>query len=74
MIKSSEIEEEILIDFGDICRFCLNETDSAISINDRCFSDENKDGGETIYDFVTNFSSIEVSLINVNRLKKITDS
>lgn len=61
IINISETEEEILIDFGDICRFCLNKTDSAISIHDRCFLDENKDGGETIYDFVTNFSSIEVS-------------
>lgn len=58
--KMTEDFQEIVIDFGDICRFCLNPTDdSPISIHDKGFPDGRED---TIHDFVTNFSAIEVSL------------
>ncbi|KAL0276003.1 UNVERIFIED_CONTAM: hypothetical protein PYX00_003691 [Menopon gallinae] len=53
--------EQIVIDFGDICRFCLTETNNNISIHDKCFSDGAKEKDEaTIFDFVTKITSIRM--------------
>lgn len=57
--------KQIVIDFGDICRFCLTETDNNISIHDKCFSDDAIENDEaTILDFVKKITSIRVSLID----------
>lgn len=55
--------EEIVIDFGHICRFCLAQTDSCISILDSCLLDKSLVAPqETIISFVTRLSRIKVSI------------
>lgn len=58
-----ETVEEIVVDFGDICRFCLTKTKSNISVLDTCSLDNESDCEETsILDFVSKITSIKVRL------------
>lgn len=59
-IKNFEPVEEIVIDFGDICRFCLEDTNNAVRISDNCFSKDGKD--LTIAKFVEKLTTIQVRL------------
>ncbi|KAK6641043.1 hypothetical protein RUM44_012742 [Polyplax serrata] len=53
--------EEILIDFGQICRFCLVETDGTISISENLGNSSADRGADTICSFMSRMTLVKMS-------------